>query len=1220
MELKIRSINVRGLNNNHKRNAILTNLKLEKSDIILVQETHCVKHLEQAWTREWQNEAKFSNGTSQSCGVAILFGRHFTISNYYSDNEGRLQILDIYKDNEQLCIVNIYAPNKDGERVTFFTELLQVLATRRYDKIIIGGDFNTTLGHKDKIGGKRKNYKSSKQLNNLMDSLELLDVWRKLHANEIDYSWSQPNPRVMCRLDFFLVSKSICPFVESCTMRHMPLTDHKLITIDINGMQTERGPGFWTFNNSFLNDESFCNNIIEIIRQKWDESSYTNDLNVRYDFLKFEIKQQSLRYGKKKARERRKTERALEEKIRLLDRRLISKEITDNELNELEETKSRLNEIELYKAKGKFIRSRIKFIEANEKSTAFFFNQQKHNLSKKSIDKLISRSGAVITKPKEVLEEIKIFYKTLYTSKGVGNGSSFLESMPIPKLSESSKTTCEGRLTIDECFKSLTDMHTNKSPGSDGLTVEFFRRFWADIGPILVEVLNYSLEKGSLPTSLRQAVITVLHKSGKDACFVKNYRPISLLNTDYKIMTKSLANRMNSTLAEIISRDQTGFIKNRYIGENIRLISDIVDITESQNLPGLLLLLDFEKAYDTVEWEFLNEVIKKFNFGPSILKWIQLCYTNICSTVVNKGFSCGWFQVCRGLRQGCGLSCTLFDLVAEILAIIIRESNDIKGLKILGKEYKLSQFADDATCILADEHSALSVINVAERFEQQSGLRLNLDKTQLIWLGPWKNKTSGIGSLSSHVGNFKLLGIQLGYNRQETINVNFTEKRQKMQIRQNMWSGRDLSLIGKIQIAKSLGLSNMIYSLSMQACPQHIITDTQNTIRSFVWNDKPPKVRHVVLRQDIKQCGLRSPDVNLMNKSIKLAWLSRLNTGAKWITLVNDAYFKPYGGIQYLLTCNYNTKYLKDIPDFYKEVVTSLAELTIRTSSQLQRVWNNENVLVDRQMVYKDSWRKAGVEYFSDLKTAHKTWLTLSEFESKFGFTPNVSEYKKLVRAIDSLNYVQYCVTDFLKPGQVLCKSGNILNTLTAKCKDYYNEFIEHDKHMPTSLNYWLQYSANEQYLLNSLRLTQNCTTDTKLIAFQFKIVHNIVACKTNLFKWDIAATENCDYCQGHDDLVHSLVQCPASAILISEIYALLHIPCVRFNTYGFLFGCNNQAIDLINLIIKYLLWKSRFYYTNLSVNYVKNEIVFRIKADQSILSERRYNTKWQEFLHLCED
>ena len=763
-------------------------------------------------------------------------------------------------------------------------------------------------------------------------------------------------------------------------------------------------------------------------------------------------------------------------------------------------------------------------------------------------------------------------------------------------------------------------MHTNKSPGSDGLTVEFFRRFWSDIGPILVEVLNYSLDKGLLPQSLRQAVITVLHKSGKDASFVKNYRPISLLNTDYKIMTKSLANRMNTTLTNIISRDQTGFIKNRYIGENIRLISDIVDITESKKIPGLLLLLDFEKAYDTVEWKFLSEVIKQFNFGSSLLKWIQLCYTNICSTVVNRGFSCGWFQVYRGLRQGCGLSCTLFDLVAEILAIIIRESKDIKGIQISDQEYKLSQFADDATCILADEHSALNVMNVAMRFEQLSGLRLNLDKTQLIWLGPWKTKTSGIGSLTPHVGNFKLLGIQLGYNKQESINANFTEKRQKMQIRQNIWSNRDLSLIGKIQIAKSLGLSNMIYSFSMQACPQHVIIETQTAIRNFVWNDKPPKVKHVVLRQHLDHSGLRSPDVSLMNKAIKLAWLSRLNTNAKWIRLANDAYFKLYGGIQYLITCNYDIRYLKDIPNFYSEILSSLDELTMKTSCQLQRVWNNKNVLVNRKMVYKDAWRRSGIEYFSDLKSANQTWLTLSEFENKYGFVPNVTEYNKLVRAIESFNYVQYGVADILKPGQILCKSGNILDTATAKCKDYYNEFIEHDKHPPTSLNYWLQHRANDEQVLKSLRIIRNCTTDTKLIAFQFKIVHNIVACKANLFKWEIATTENCDYCQERDDLMHSLVQCPASVILISEIYALLQISCVRFNIYGFLFGCNDQAIDLINLIIKYLTWKSRFYYTNLSVNYVKNEVLFRIKADKSILSEKNYNTKWQEFLYLCED
>ena len=173
--------------------------------------------------------------------------------------------------------------------------------------------------------------------------------------------------------------------------------------------------------------------------------------------------------------------------------------------------------------------------------------------------------------------------------------------MNIKQVTLDEQRSCEGPLTLEECYSALNKMALNKSPGSDGLTVEFFQTFWEDIGHILVNVLNYCKEIGCLADSHRRAVITILHKQGKDPLDIKNYRPISLLNTDYKIMTKSIANRINPILGRIISPEQTGFIKNRYIGENIRLLSDIIDITERTGTPGALLLLDFEKAYDSVE-------------------------------------------------------------------------------------------------------------------------------------------------------------------------------------------------------------------------------------------------------------------------------------------------------------------------------------------------------------------------------------------------------------------------------------------------------------------------------------------------------------------------------------------------------------------------------------------------------------------------------------------
>ena len=172
------------------------------------------------------------------------------------------------------------------------------------------------------------------------------------------------------------------------------------------------------------------------------------------------------------------------------------------------------------------------------------------------------------------------------------------------------------------------------------------------------------------------------------------------MNCDYKIAAKAIANRLKNVIPKIINNDQTGFLKGRFIGENIRLIDGIINHTKSNNIPGLLLFLDFEKAFDTVEWPFIWKTLDSFNFGPSITNWIMLCYQNIESCVLNNGWASNFFALERGVRQGCPLSPYIFLLCVEILAERIRTNKDIEGIFIKGNEIKVSQYADDTTPIL----------------------------------------------------------------------------------------------------------------------------------------------------------------------------------------------------------------------------------------------------------------------------------------------------------------------------------------------------------------------------------------------------------------------------------------------------------------------------------------------------------------------------------------
>jgi len=413
-------------------------------------------------------------------------------------------------------------------------------------------------------------------------------------------------------------------------------------------------------------------------------------------------------------------------------------------LNELSSLESKLNKILDFETNGLIIRSRCRWAEEGEKSTKYFCNLEKRTCEKKNIHRILSDDASVIiSDPKTILDRISKFYENLYSQDVVTNQSDkfddFLNPLDIPQLSEDDKINLETPITKNEIYKTITSMQLNKTPGYDGLPIEFYVVFWKDICDMLIDSFNFSLQNGILSLSQRNGIITLIPKKDKNPLEIKNYRPISLLTVDYKILAKTLANRLKLCLNNLIDSDQSGFLKGRNIGNNIRLLIDIIQFSESNDVPGAIVLLDIEKAFDCVNHNFLFEVLKRFNFGNKFIDWVRTFYADRKSYVINNGHLSGVIEMNRGIFQGCPISPYLFLLVIQTVSLAVKQNPNIKGIPVGDHIVKISMLADDTTCFLdGSKNSFQHLFDTFDKFASCSGCNLNLNKTEAIWIGSKK--------------------------------------------------------------------------------------------------------------------------------------------------------------------------------------------------------------------------------------------------------------------------------------------------------------------------------------------------------------------------------------------------------------------------------------------------------------------------------------------------
>ncbi|GJZ80890.1 RNA-directed DNA polymerase, eukaryota [Tanacetum coccineum] len=405
-------------------------------------------------------------------------------------------------------------------------------------------------------------------------------------------------------------------------------------------------------------------------------------------------------------------------------------------------------------------------------------------------------------------------------------------------LSQDQVEDLEKNVTYDEVKRAVWDCGTNKSQGPDGFTFEFLRKYWYVVHKDVVKAVEEFFNSGTFPPGCNALFITLIPKM-QDAKLVKDFRPISLIGSFYKIVAKILANRLSLVISTLVSDVQSAFISNRQILDGPFILNELISWCKTKKSKIMVFKVDFEKAFDSVKWDFLDNLLGKFGFGTKWRGWIKGCLTSSMGSILVNGSPTAEFKFHKGLKQGDPLSPFLFILVMESLHFSFNQVLDaglFKGVRI-DNSLSLSHlfYADDAVFIGKwDKSNLITLVNMLKCFFLASGLKINIHKSKLMGIGvPQEEVHSaatfiGCATLSTP---FNYLGTKIGgcISRSNSWNDMIV----KISTRLSKWKLKTLSIGGRLTLIKSVLSSMPLYHMSIYKVPIGVLNKLESLRRNF---------------------------------------------------------------------------------------------------------------------------------------------------------------------------------------------------------------------------------------------------------------------------------------------------------------------------------------------------------------------------------------------------
>lgn len=873
MRLTLMTLNTQGFRNPDKQREVLHFARRHHVDLLLLQETNFHSLVDvTTFKQRFAVDCFFSFGSARSEGVGVVILRDSLVRDCVArfDVEGRVVSFDFFLGDNKLRVLNVYGP-ANPRRSNYFYENLHSFMLDA-NPVLLAGDFNCVLdSYRDVRGpGVGRSTWNARELRRIVEQYHLTDAWVHIHGDTFMGTWSRAYSR--SRLDRVYVPEGLVSCVERTTVLHFSpaaghISDHGavLVTLDIPAGASSRSC-FWRLDVSMLHDTDIVRCLEAGIASTLPRDGFNP---AHWDALKDQWESLLVAAGKRRKAAITHQLNDLWRRMRIVKRGGAATLFMQEYLDVLRERYYRTLRFSSRTSSVLLTRRRP---VSDPHVLSYVRNEEIRQAHSTRVQQVVLADGTVSNSPSDIVGVFSNYFADLFSSNDHRDNASYEQLLSnflsgLPQVPNDMCEVLSRHATLQEVHDVVFKMKASTSPGPDGLPVEYYKTFWPQLGPLLTQVINFVLDGGFTPSSYKCGRIVLVPKDPSlDRGLPQSWRPITLLNVDYKILASLVATRFREVLPYIISPYQTCSVLGRSIFSSLSMIRDLLAYINARSQSGAVVSLDQAKAFDRVFHCYIIGVLRAFGFPSSFVRVFQVLYSNLTSDLIVNGHISAAFPVNRGVRQGCPLSPMIFVLCLDPLLRRLQCDASIHGFTLPnGQTIVGSAYADDITLFLRDKASLDEAFRVLDVYSVVSGAKVNASKSRALAVGGFcEPLTNGI----AYYPSIRILGVFFdgaGVSSENWPNV-VDHIQRKVAVAQRF----NLSLQERAFLIKCVFPSKLWYISRIMLPPPSVCTAVTSLMFTYFWGSRIELVRRDVLRQPRSEGGWSLPCVATFSKLLAL--------------------------------------------------------------------------------------------------------------------------------------------------------------------------------------------------------------------------------------------------------------------------------------------------------------------------------------------------------------